>query len=225
MSQKNIYQFFDPTQRSYLGLRSSGIVLQIASIGVVFNPGNLVLPHRADGILHRLVHNRVHRRDKEVQGCQQLLSILCQVPLSIRNSTFCLTSGRRKGQKNKLNPKNASDDSCFLCCGSDIRKVYEEDSPQPESQRCRETPPGALGTCEPSPRSIPQASSGQDMWCRDCTGNEKVEEHLGLYNVVEVGCEGSRKAQDVAVLSLGFTEHLSGLVIILPISCNFVTIS
>ena len=80
------------------------------------------------------------------------------------------------------------------------------------SQRCRETPPGAPGTCEPSPRSIPQASSGQDKWCR---GNERVDKHLGLYNMVEVGCEGSRKAQDVAVLSLGFTEHLSGLVIIL----------
>ena len=45
--------------------------------------------------------------------------------------------------------------------------------------------------------------------------NERVDKHLGLYNMVEVGCEGSRKAQDVAVLSLGFTEHLSGLVIIL----------
>ena len=110
-------QFCDPTQRSYLGLRSSGIVLQIASIGVVFNPGNLVLPHRADGILHRLVHNRVHRRNKEVQGCQQLLSILCQVSLSICNSTFCLTSGRRKDQKDKLNPKKSSYDSCFLSCG------------------------------------------------------------------------------------------------------------
>ena len=93
------------------------------------------------------------------------------------------------------------------------------------SQRCRETPPGAPATCEPSPRSIPQASSGQDMWCRDDTGNEKVEKHLGLYNMVEVGCEGSRKAQDVAVLSLGFTEHLSGLVIILTIFCKFVTTS
>ena len=80
-------------------------------------------------------------------------------------------------------------------------------------------------TCEPSPRSIPQASSGQDMWCRDCTGYERVEKHLGLYNMVEVGCEGSRKAQDVAVLSLGFTEHLSGLVIILTISRKFVTTS
>ena len=80
-------------------------------------------------------------------------------------------------------------------------------------------------TCEPSPRNIPQASSGQDKWCQDDTGNERVEKHLGLYNMVEVGGEGSRKAQDVAVLSLGFTEHLSELVIILPISCNFVTIS
>ena len=92
--RKKINQFFDPIQRSYLGLRSSGIVLQIASIGVVFNPGDLVLTNSADGILHRLVHNRVHRWDKEVQGCQQLFSILCQVPLSICNSTFCLTSWR-----------------------------------------------------------------------------------------------------------------------------------
>ena len=52
-----------------------------------------------------------------------------------------------------------------------------------------------------------------------------MEKHLGLYNMVEVGCEGSRKAQDVAVLSLGFTEHLSGLVIILTISRKFVTTS
>ena len=95
---KNIHQFFDLTQRSYLGLRSSGIVLQIASIGVVFNPGNLILSHCADGVLHRLVHNRVHRRDKEVQGCQQLLSILCQVPLGIAIQLFALhqEGGRAK---------------------------------------------------------------------------------------------------------------------------------
>ena len=48
----------------------------------------------------------------------------------------------------------------------------EKDAPQPESQRCRETPPAAPATCEPSPRSIPQASSGQDIsWCQDDTGN------------------------------------------------------
>ena len=52
-----------------------------------------------------------------------------------------------------------------------------------------------------------------------------MEKHLGLYNMVEVGSEGSRKAQDVAVLSLCFTEHLSRLVIILTISCKFVTTS
>ena len=103
-------QFFDLTQRSYLGLRSSGIVLQIASIGVVFNPGNLVLAHCADGILHRLVHNRVHRRDKEVQGCQQLFSILCQVPLSIRNSLNVLHQGGGNTKKTNQTPKNASHD-------------------------------------------------------------------------------------------------------------------
>ena len=54
---------------------------------------------------------------------------------------------------------------------------------------------------------------------------QEMEEHLGLYNMVKVGCEGSRKAQDVAVLSLRFTEHLSGLVIILTIFCKFVTTS
>ena len=55
--------------------------------------------------------------------------------------------------------------------------------------------------------------------------NEREDKHLGLYNMVEVGCEGSRKAQDVAVLSLGFTEHLRGLVIILTIFCKLVTTS
>ena len=64
------------------------------------------------------------------------------------------------------------------------------------------------------------------MSCRDDdTGNERVEKHLGLYNMVEVGCEGSRKAQDVAVLSLGFTEHLIRLVIITKTSYKFVTTS
>ena len=64
---------------------------------------------------------------------------------------------------------------------------------------------------EALPKRVLVKISGAEM-------NERVDKHLGLYNMVEVGCEGSRKAQDVAVLSLRFTEHLSGLVIILTIS-------
>lgn len=70
-------------QQTHLSFWGSGIVLEIASVSVVLHPRDLVLAHGADGVLHRLVDNRVHRRDKEVEGRQELLTILGQVPLSI----------------------------------------------------------------------------------------------------------------------------------------------
>ena len=39
-------------------------------------PGDLVLFDRKDGVLHGLVGQGVHTAHKEVQGCQQLLSVL-----------------------------------------------------------------------------------------------------------------------------------------------------
>ena len=69
--------------RSDLSFWCSSIVLQVASVRVIFHPGDLVLADSADGVLHRLVDNCVHRRHKEVQGGQKLLPILGQAPLSI----------------------------------------------------------------------------------------------------------------------------------------------
>ena len=38
--------------------------------------------------------------------------------------------------------------------------------------------------------------------------------HLGLYNMVEVGCESPSKTQDVAVLPLRFPKHLITILMI-----------
>ena len=72
--------------RSHLSFWGSSIVLQIAPVRVVLNPGDLVLAHSVDGILHCLVDDRVHRRHKEVEGSQELLPVLGQVPLRIWNT-------------------------------------------------------------------------------------------------------------------------------------------
>ena len=41
-------------------------------------PRRLVAPHGVDGVLHRLVAQRVDRRDEEVEGADQLLAALHQ---------------------------------------------------------------------------------------------------------------------------------------------------
>ena len=47
-------------------------------------PRRLVAAHGVDGVLHRLVAQRVHRRDEEVEGADELLAALDQRPLRVR---------------------------------------------------------------------------------------------------------------------------------------------
>ena len=65
-------------------LGSGGVVLEVTLVGVILHPGDLVLADRHDAVLHRLVHDRVHRGDEEIQSCQQLLPVLGQVSLRKR---------------------------------------------------------------------------------------------------------------------------------------------
>ena len=53
--------------------REDGVIPLLYSLNP---PGDLVLFDRKDGVLHGLVGQGVHTAHKEVQGCQQLLSVL-----------------------------------------------------------------------------------------------------------------------------------------------------